>query len=139
MVTGYLHRDYAESLAEFGEPLLLPKSEGWILKRRIPDFPAFDAMGCYPLFACSDWSRLDSDLDELKADLVSLTLVADPFGNHDVEGLRRCFRDLVIPYKEHFVVDLSLPLPPLRRPAIATMRAKRCGTSLWRSAPRRPK
>jgi hypothetical protein len=64
-------------------------------------------MGCYPLFACRDWSRLDADLAELEGELVSLSLVADPFGDHDPEALRRCFPALVVPFKEHFTVDLS--------------------------------
>ena len=36
--TGYLHRDYAESLAEFGNPRLLRNSRGWILEREIAEF-----------------------------------------------------------------------------------------------------
>jgi len=47
-VTGYLHHSYADSLAEFGTPYLLPKSGGWILKRQIPGFTYSDGMGCYP-------------------------------------------------------------------------------------------
>jgi len=66
-------------------------------------------MGCYPLFACDDWSTLDQDLDELGNELVSVALVADPFGNHNSELLRKCFPDRVIPFKEHFVTDLSQP------------------------------
>jgi hypothetical protein len=110
-VSGYQHRSYAESLAEFGTPYLLPKSGAWILKRKIPGFSAFDAMGCYPLFTCSDWSQLHADLDNLKDDgLVSLALVADPFGDYDTDYLRQCFRDVVVPFKEHFVADLTQPV-----------------------------
>lgn len=109
MTTGYLHRDYAESLAEFGDPHLLPKSGSWIIKRKIPGFSAYDAMGCYPLFTCRDWSQLYADLENLEADLVSLALVADPLGRYDAAYLRRCFKDVVIPFKEHFVVDLGQP------------------------------
>ena len=58
--TGYAHPAYAESLAEFGVPRLLPRSGGWILERRIESFPDRDAAGCYPLFSCRDWSRLRS-------------------------------------------------------------------------------
>ena len=63
-------------------------------------------MGCYPLFACNDWSQLEVDLNELN-DLVSVALVADPFGNHDPELLHRCFPDRVITFKEHLVTDLA--------------------------------
>src|SRR5436190_23288915 len=95
--TGYMHPRYAQSLAEFGSPRHLPRSGGWILEREIPGFPYRDAMGCYPLFACRDWSRLHEDLEELHSDLVTLTLVADPFGDYDLSTLQHCFGDLVSP------------------------------------------
>lgn len=107
--SGYLHRRYAESFAEFGTPCFLPESEGWILKRKIPGFPHYDAMGNYPLFACKDWSALSLDLNGLKDELVSLSLVADPFGSYSISDLHRCF-DVVVPFKEHYVVDLHRPL-----------------------------
>jgi hypothetical protein len=66
-------------------------------------------MGCYPLFFCRDWSKLHADLHSLKDDLVSLSLVTDPFGNYDLDLLRNCFH-VVIPFKEHFVRDLRKPL-----------------------------
>ncbi|MGB8953606.1 MAG: GNAT family N-acetyltransferase [Candidatus Aminicenantales bacterium] len=109
MVTGYLHPQYAESLSEFGTPRELPRCGGWILERPIPGFPYRDAMGCYPLFACQDWSQLAADLDGLGDDLVSLALVADPFGEYDEACLHRCF-DVVISFKEHYVADLHRPI-----------------------------
>lgn len=110
MTTGYLHHAYAESLAEFGMPRELPHCGGWILERQIPGFPYLDAMGCYPLFSCQDWSQLDTDLEEIGNELVSLSLVADPFGAYNETHLRQCFKDVVIPFKEHFVVDLRRPM-----------------------------
>jgi lipid II:glycine glycyltransferase (peptidoglycan interpeptide bridge formation enzyme) len=65
-------------------------------------------MGCYPLFTCRDWSLLAADLEKLRGDLVSLSLVADPFGDYEVTQLQRCF-DVVTPYKPHFIVDLARP------------------------------
>lgn len=106
---GYLHHDYACSLQEFGTPRELPLCGGWVLERPIPGFPYRDAMGCYPLFNCQDWSQLHSDLRSLEDELVSLSLVADPFGHYDEDLLRRCF-DVVIPFKEHYVIDLHRPL-----------------------------
>jgi hypothetical protein len=103
---GYANSRYARALAEFGTPRLLPRSRGWLLERSIPATPYRDAMGCYPLFTCADWSQLEVDLNELH-DLVSVALVADPFGNHDLELLRRCFPDRVIPFKEHLVTNLA--------------------------------
>lgn len=107
---GYLHPNYAQSLAEFGTPRELPRSKGWILERPIPGFSYHDAMGCYPLFACQDWSQLHADLEEMGNDLVSLSLVTDPFGDYDTTYLHLCFEDLVIPFKDHFIVDLSQPI-----------------------------
>ena len=109
MVTGYLHPDYAQSLAEFGTPRLLSRCSGWILERQIPEFPYHDAMGCYPLFTCQDWSLLYADLESIGDDLISLALVTDPFGDYDSAYLRTA-SDLVIPFKEHYIVDFRRPL-----------------------------
>jgi hypothetical protein len=106
-MNGYSHPGYAAALAEFGKPRALPRSEGWILERPILDTPYHDAMGCYPLFACRDWSQLDLDLDELRSELVTLTIVADPFGNHNPAQLGKCFPTVVTPFKEHLVTELS--------------------------------
>jgi hypothetical protein len=105
-MTGYLHAGYAQSLAEFGTPRELPQSRGWILERQIQGFLYHDAMGCYPLFACQDWSQLHTDLDDIGNELVSLSLVSDPFGDYDTTYLHMCFKDLVLPFKEHFIIDL---------------------------------
>jgi len=109
-VSGYMHPNYAQSLAEFGTPRELPCSGGWILERQIPSFSYYDAMGCYPLFACQDWSQLHADLEDIGNELVSLSLVTDPFGDYDTTYLHRCFKDVVIPFKKHFIVDLSRPM-----------------------------
>ena len=109
MTTGYLHPQYAASLAEFGTPRRLPRSGGWILERDIPGSPYRDAMGCYPLFRCTDWSALAWDLQELEDRLVSVALVTDPFGRFALDQLRRTF-DFCLPFKHHFVTDLSQPL-----------------------------
>lgn len=106
---GYLHRQYAESLREFGEPLRLARADGWILKRPISGTTALDGTGCYPLFCCHDWSSLKADLDEIGDELVSVVVVADPFGNFSPESLALTF-DFAAPFKEHFVADLQLPI-----------------------------
>jgi tetratricopeptide (TPR) repeat protein len=105
-VTGYLHPDYAQSLSEFGEPLHLPKSGGWLLKRHVEGTHC-DAMGTYPLFACHDWKSLKCDFNQLGKSLVSVVVVTDPFGEYDEAMLRECFGDLVIPFKAHFANELS--------------------------------
>jgi len=66
-------------------------------------------MGCYPLFACQDWALLEADLENVGSQLVSLAIVADPFGGYSPAYLQHCFQDVVIPFKEHFVVDLRSP------------------------------
>lgn len=109
MLSGYLHPGYAESLAEFGTPFELPRCKGWILKRQIPGSSYYDGIGCYPLFTCQDWSKLHFDLKSLENELVSLSLVADPFGKYDLAYLCRCF-DKAIPFKEHYIVDFSYPI-----------------------------
>ena len=105
-VTGYMHPEYAQSLAEFGIPRELPTCKGWILQRQIPGFLYYDGMGCYPLFSCQDWTQLLVDLEDIGTNLISLSMVTDPFGEYDVAYLRRCFRDKVLPFKDHFVIDL---------------------------------
>lgn len=107
MLSGYLHPAYVESLAEFGTPRDLVRCKGWVLEREVPGGPARDAMGSYPLFCCENWSQLPADLEQLRDELVSLAVVTDPFGDYDVDLLRRCFPDVVIPFKEHHVVDLG--------------------------------
>lgn len=106
---GYASRAYAESLSEFGELIHLPLSNGYLLKREIPGTQEFDAMGCYPLFFCEDWSRLDEDLSNLPDEIVSVSIVGDPFGAYWEEDLNACF-DVVNPFKEHFIVDLKTPM-----------------------------
>ncbi|MGI9285954.1 MAG: GNAT family N-acetyltransferase [Pseudomonadales bacterium] len=113
MLTGYLHPLYAASLAEFGDPRQLPSSGGWILQREIPGTNSlYDGMGTYPLFCCPDWSKLKYDLKALTNDLVSLSLVTDPFGDFNLSDLEDSF-DKVIPFKKHFVADMSTPVNEL--------------------------
>jgi hypothetical protein len=107
--SGYLHPRYAVSLAEFGTPRVLPRSGGWILERSIPGTALRDAMGCYPLFVCRDWSQLGADLAEVADNLVCLWGVTDPFGDYDEAQLRECFRDKVVRFKEHYYIDLERP------------------------------
>jgi hypothetical protein len=132
--SGYMHPAYAGSLKEFGRPLSLSRSGGWILERRIPSTDYSDAMGCYPVFACRDWSQLDADLEQAGQRLVCVSLVTDPLGEYDAAYLRECFRDVVIPFKQHFVVDLGRSLNTFVHPhhrrnarkALAAVRVEVC-------------
>jgi hypothetical protein len=106
-MSGYMHSSYAASLAEYGAPQELTQCGGWILRRRIPGSDSFDAMGCYPLFNCSNWSALAADLESISNDFVSITLVTDPFGKYNLSILETCFKDKLMPFKQHFVVELG--------------------------------
>lgn len=106
-LSGYHHPAYAQSLAEFGAPRLLPRSRGWILERAVEGSLARDAMGCYPIFVCLDWSKLHEDLNDLTGGLICLSLVADPFGEYDSAYLSQCFPDVMAKFKDHFIVDLT--------------------------------
>ena len=106
---GYAGRAYVDSLAEFGEPIRLERSGGYLLRRRIPDTNAYDAMGAYPLFFCRDWNALNDDLAALPDDIVSVSLVADPYGAYTPALLESAF-DHVVNYKQHYVIDLDQPL-----------------------------
>jgi hypothetical protein len=90
-MTGYLHPGYAESLAEFGKPRPLPRCGGHLVAREIPNTDWMDAMGCYPLFYCRDWTRLREDLEGLCDRLVS-EADPDPIGSayhgHELAGVQ---------------------------------------------------
>ena len=97
------------SLSGFGDPVELAHAGGWILVRSIPGTSYRDAMGPYPLFSCLDWSALCRDVDDLPGDIVSLTLIPDPFGGYSLSQLHKCF-ERVDSFKERFVVDLAVPM-----------------------------
>jgi hypothetical protein len=105
---GYAHSAYAATLTDIGTPRALTQSGGTVLVRSIPR-GGQDATGPYPLFACADWAALADDVEELRGQLVSIVLVADPFGDWSPEVLARAFPDVCSRYKEHVVVDLSRP------------------------------
>ncbi|MCY6370542.1 hypothetical protein [Clostridium ganghwense] len=106
---GYLNNNYANSFKEWGEPITLGESRGWLLKRKIAGYNLYDAMGLYPLFCCKDWKKLSLDFQKLKNNLVSITLVTDPFGEYKITELYKIF-DFVKPFKKHYIVDLSCEL-----------------------------
>ncbi|HEX7488673.1 MAG TPA: hypothetical protein VF341_07195, partial [Anaeromyxobacteraceae bacterium] len=89
----------------------LPRSGGFLLRRSVPGSDRSDAMGPYPLFSCTDWRGLAEDLRAIGPGLLSVSLVADPFGDHgpDQASLRAAFPDLLRPFKEHHLAD---PLAP---------------------------
>jgi hypothetical protein len=80
-----------------------------ILQRQIPGFPDEDAIGCYPLFSCQNWLELHKDMNALQNEIISLSLVADPFGNYDLSYLQDHFH-VITPFKKHYVLNMNKPL-----------------------------
>jgi Acetyltransferase (GNAT) domain len=115
-MSGYLSRAYADSLVELGCSRYLPRCRGWILERPVDMSAHRDAVGGYPLFSCESWRGLAADLADLQHELVSLVLVADPFGAFDVETLNRSFNAGVSILKRHHVVELVRPVDELACP-----------------------
>lgn len=105
--SGYGSAEYARSLTHLGDPLWLPNAEGWLIRRQIPGSKLCDAIGSYPLFACRYWERLEFDLARL-SDLVSVAAVVHPLTAEKAgAALRSAFPDLLVPYKQHFLVELQ--------------------------------
>jgi len=107
---GYHHRNYALSLSDFGDPILLERSGAWLLLRSISSSTYRDAMGCYPLLTCDNWGGIYDDLRDLNERIVAVWLITDPFADVEFGKLRQFFRDICYPFKEHMVVDLSQPV-----------------------------
>jgi hypothetical protein len=98
---------YAHSFSEFGQVLELPRANACLLKRQIGSTGLYDAASCYPLFCCADWTGLAEDLQELRDQLVSVTVVTDPLGNGTKAAFSAVF-DEIRPYKDHFIVETAL-------------------------------
>src|SRR4051794_13170670 len=108
--TGYISEKYVHSLGEFGHPFRLRHSGGFLLERAIAGTADTDAIGPYPLFCCMDWSSLESDLADLAGRVVSIVVVTDPFGLEDPNSAANAFSHGLVRYKDHFVIDLEVPL-----------------------------
>ncbi len=106
---GYLHPFYAQSFSNLGEPLFLPKSKGWLIKRQIPGTTYDDAMGPYPLFFCENWDALFEDLEDLHNQLVSVSFVVGPFSSFSFDYFARNL-DTFYHYKDHYILDTNLPI-----------------------------
>lgn len=109
MLSGYRHPGYAAGMAEFGSLIELPRSGGWLLRRPIPGTSWHDAISPYPYLVCADWRALAADLDALEDDLVTVAAAPDPFGAYQFEDLASAFPSHLVPFKDHFVADLSVP------------------------------
>jgi hypothetical protein len=107
LICGYASAQYAQSLREFGEPLCLPRSGGWLLAAAIGNTSYRDAFGPYPLFAAEKPHLLAQDFAELPIDLVSVYAVSDPLREDQLPTYEWAF-DFVRPYKCHYIVDLSI-------------------------------
>lgn len=105
---GYSHERYAKSLSEFGAVIALENAGAYLIRRKLPNSEYFDCVGCYPLFACRHPEALAADLHGLPEEIVSVTLVPDPWTGLDPGAQDRSF-DLITPFKTHYVVDLDIP------------------------------
>jgi len=109
-MNGYNHTEYARSLQEFGLPRKLQNCNGWVIERKTPDGSFTDAMGLYPFFVCEDWSNLIGDLEALSRDVICVYMVTDPFGDFDLQLLQEYFQDAFRPFRQHYIVDLKMPI-----------------------------
>lgn len=109
LLNGYGHSNYAYSLQDYGLPLYLEASGGWLLERSVSDSTARDARGCYPLFSCSAWDKLAVDMNALSVQqrLASVVLVCSPFVALDPAELEVIFPDACRPFKDHYLVSLA--------------------------------
>jgi hypothetical protein len=104
---GYASPLYAHSFSEFGQVLELRHANACLLKRQIGGTGLYDAASCYPLFCCADWTGLAEDLQEIRDQLVSVTVVTDPLGSGTKAAFSAAFNK-VLPYKDHFIVETAL-------------------------------
>ena len=105
--SGYAHDYYAASLAEFGDPVFLPRTHSWLLARRIGESRYKDAIGAYPFFACQNFAEVTTELIDLASQFVTVSLVPDPFCGVSPVQLKASF-DIVLPFKTHYLVDLEV-------------------------------
>lgn len=119
---GYADPAYASALHQLGVPRPLTNSGGWLLVRSNSE-GLTDAMGPYPIFTCLDWRGIPDDFRALGDELVSVVLVTDPFAHEAVEVMETLAPDVLRPYKDHYVVDLTLPVEKMGR-------ASRRGTAM---------
>jgi len=99
----YARTSYAEA---FGLPIIdIPEWRTAVLKRPIPGSGWFDALGCYPLSSIACNADLAAGLNRLRAaDLVSLSLVANPIDGPDSQSLAAAFT-VCRAFKTHYLID----------------------------------
>ncbi len=107
VATGYLHQVYAEALAEGCRVVALPRSGAHLIERPTPAAGHLDLTWAYPILSCQDWAGLEADIADLGTDYVTVSAIADPFGDYDEQLLRSAFPDVCRVFKHHFVTDLS--------------------------------
>lgn len=104
---GYAHPAYAAAVAGANRVQALPAASGSLVARDIPASDRRDLTAPYPIFCCADWGALAGDLRDLGPAFVSAAMVVDPFGGWTESQLRECFPDLLVHFKDHFVVELG--------------------------------
>lgn len=105
-MSGYQTKHYAESLSDYGTPIYLPGSKGWILKQQIANTDLFDARGIYPVFSCEHPEKLNLDFRELGNQIISLSFVTDPFSSFVLKDWKIAMPQVCYHYKNHIIIDL---------------------------------
>lgn len=129
MTQGYASKAYARSFAEGAEIMLLAGCRGYLLLRPIAGSLYRDAAGCYPVFCCEAWRSLAGDLQKLPGDLVTLTLVTDPFCDLSRADLADTF-DIVHPLSDHYIIDLASHQKPAHHHQRKIRQALRSGSRI---------
>ena len=107
--SGYRHATYAKALAGQDRVVSLARSGANLIARPTPTGGHVDLSWAYPILSCQDWVGLADDLADLGRDYVTVSALADPFGDYDEGALRRAFPDLCRVFKHHFVTELEQP------------------------------
>lgn len=108
---GYCDPKYAGSFADHGNIRYLPNCRGYVIERRINKTTLLDISGCYPIFCCKKWDKLSDDINTLENDeLICMYLVTDVFGRYDMDLLKSTFNTTIIPFKDHYLIDLEKPM-----------------------------
>ncbi len=103
---GYSSPHYFAALGESGVPL--GQTGGSLITRSISGSNQTDLAGIWPLFTCQNWAGLAADIDALKTDHVTVTLVSDPFAPLSQADLGAIF-PICRPLHDHWVIDLLAP------------------------------
>ncbi|MDP0499588.1 MAG: GNAT family N-acetyltransferase [Verrucomicrobiota bacterium JB022] len=102
----YASAGYAQSFAEWMQPVPLPRAGGHLLARAW-QATGWDLMAPYPLLQVANWQALEEDLAGLDPRYASLVGVTDSLADVTEAQLQALFPALCRPFKQHQIVDLQ--------------------------------